>query len=524
MRFPRLRNPFTLAAFAATCCLCPVSQAALPPAIATESGLVSGAAAKDAKVTAFKGLPYAAPPVGELRWRAPRPAAQWSGTKAANQYSAGCIQNLGRSRKPWTEEFMHQGGVSEDCLTLNIWTPAQSPADKRPVMVWIHGGGYVEGSNAIASYDGEQLARLGIVVVSVNYRMGVLGFLAHPELTKESDVRSSGNYGLLDQLAALRWVQKNIAAFGGDPGRVTIAGQSAGAGSVMSLTASPLAKGLFHGAIAESGAGTSRGNRPRADAEAEGIAFARAKGAETLAQLRALPVDQLTKPVAGVSFRPVVDGWFLPASVQEIYAQGKQNDVPTLTGLTADEGSSSPTYGKIPAADYSAQIAQRFGDLAATFVKLYPAVATTESGAGQIESARDQGVVATHLWAVDRARTARTKAFTYYWNHALPGADHAGYGAFHTSEVPYVFNSLALCPRPWQEQDRQIAAQMSAYWANFVRTRDPNGKGLPMWPAFSASEAKTMSLGDKPGPRAVAAPEKIAFWRDALNLPTRAAR
>ena len=523
MRVPALPHPLALAAFASLI-LSPLGQAALPPSIATESGLVSGTSTKDTKVTVFKGLPYAAPPVGELRWRAPRPAIKWSGIKPASEYSAGCIQNLGRSRKPWTEEFMHQGGVSEDCLTLNIWTPARSAADKRPVMVWIHGGGFVEGSNAIASYDGEQLARLGIVVVSVNYRMGVLGFLAHPELTKESDVRSSGNYGLLDQLAALRWVQKNIAAFGGDPGRVTIAGQSAGAGSVMSLTASPLAKGLFQGAIAESGAGTSRGNRPRVDAEVEGVAFARAKGAETLAQLRALPVEQLTKPVAGISFRPVVDGWFLPAPVADIYVQGKQNDVPTLTGLTADEGSASPTYGKIPAAEYSAQIKQRFGDLAGTFVTFYPATATAESGAAQIESARDQGLVATHLWAVDRARTAGAKAFTYFWNHSLPGTDHAGFGAFHTSEVPYVFNSLALCPRPWQEQDRQIAAQVSAYWANFVRTGDPNGQGLPVWPAFSASEAKTMGVGDKAGPHPVATPDKIAFWRDALNLPTRPAR
>jgi para-nitrobenzyl esterase len=259
-----------------------VSVTALHAApVRTASGLISGVAGADPSVTAFKGIPFAAPPVGDLRWRAPQPAARWQGTRKAEQFSDSCIQKIVPERKPWTAEFMAHNQVSEDCLYLNVWTAAKSAADKRPVLVWFYGGGYNEGSTAVPVYDGEELARKGLVVVTVNYRVGLFGFLAHPDLSKESEHNASGNYGTLDQIAALQWVRQNISAFGGDPGRVTIAGQSAGASSVHNMTASPLAKGLFHRAIAESGSAVAANSRVPGIREAEqaGVKFAASKGA-----------------------------------------------------------------------------------------------------------------------------------------------------------------------------------------------------------------------------------------------------
>lgn len=464
-------------------------MAAISGPVRTASGLVSGIAGSDPAVLVFEGIPFAAPPVGDLRWRAPKPAASWTGVRKADRMPAGCIQNVARSRNPWTEEFMHLGAVSEDCLYLNVWTAASSGSEKRPVFVWIYGGGFNEGSNSVAAYDGEQLAKKGLVVVVMNYRVGVLGFLAHPELTKESDVNASGNYGLLDQFAALQWVQKNIAGFGGDPTRVTIAGQSAGAMSVHDMTLSPLAKGLFVRAIAESGSAVGRRMTSLRDAEQEGVQFAEAKGAHSMRELRARPAGEVAARVEGrqFGFRPVADGWFLPVDA-------KQNDVPMLTGLTADEGSSSPTYGKMTPEEFEKQAQQRFGDSADSFLKLYP----VES---QKNGARDQGLISMYVWAKNRARTARTNAYIYYWDHAMPGPLSSVYGAFHSSEVPYVFNSLKKINRPWTPEDWKIAEMMSSYWANFASTGDPNGSGLPIWPAFNVNRAVIMEVGDKTGPR-----------------------
>jgi len=278
--------------------------------------------------------------------------------RRADQFGASCIQTIVEERKPWTYEFMAHTPISEDCLYLNVWTAAQSASEKRPVFVWLYGGGYTEGSTAVPVYDGEQLARRGLVVVTINYRLGVFGFLAHPELTKESDHNASGNYGTLDQIAALEWVQKNIAAFGGDPGRVTIAGQSAGANSVHNLVASPLAKGLFHRAIAESGSGVISNNRvvTMAEAESAGLKYAESKGSKSIAALRAISWQDLvngTRTGNSSNFRPLVDGWVLPETVESRMLHGQQNDVPTLTGLNADEGSSNPDYGMIPAGEFT---------------------------------------------------------------------------------------------------------------------------------------------------------------------------
>jgi carboxylesterase type B len=303
---------------------------------------------------------------------------------------------------------------------------------------------------------------------------------------------------------------------------VTIAGQSAGAGSVHCLTASPLAKGLFQRAIAESGSSLVPNNpTPRlAEAEKLGAKFAASKGARDIAALRAMSWQDLvggTRTGNTSNFRPIVDGWVLPDTVENIFAQGRQNDVPTLTGLTADEGSAARDYGMIPAATFEKQIALRFGDLAASFLKLYRFSGEEQAGAAEKTSAREQGRVSMYLWAANRGKTAKTRAFTYYWTHAEPGPDEQRYGAFHTSEVPYVFNTLDRSSRPWTAEDRQIAEALGAYWANFAANGDPNGKGLPSWPAFQPEATETMELGNRFGPIQIADKQKIEFFTQNFN-------
>jgi para-nitrobenzyl esterase len=501
--------------------------AAISQPVRTGSGPVSGVPAADQAVVAFKGIPYAAPPVGDLRWRAPKPPVSWTAVRKADQFGNSCIQNIVEERKPWTYEFMAHNKIGEDCLYLNVWTPAKSASEKLPVYFWLYGGGYVEGSTSVPVYDGEKLARRGVVVVTINYRLGVIGFLAHPELTKADD--RSGNYGSLDQVAALQWVQKNIAAFGGDPGNVTISGQSAGSSGAHNLVASSLAKGLFHRAIAESGSGyvAANGGQTMAEAEKAGVKFATAKGAKNIKELRAMSPEQLMAKVSdgpGSAFRPVIDGYFLPADPSDIYAQGKQNDVPELTGMNLDERSSTADYGTIPMAAYQKTMEERYGDLAATFFKLYPNSTQEQSGASQKAAFRDAGLVSMFLWAEHRGNAAKNKAFTYYWTHAEPGPDSARYGAFHTSEVPYVFNTLNQSKRPWTNQDRKLADTLGGYWVNFMKTGDPNGEGLPQWPAFTSKSAVTMELGDKLQPRPVAEKAKVEFWQKYLTRPNAVAR
>ena len=462
-----MRNAFVLIVILASIAAAP-GRAAFEQPVRVTGGLVSGVSGRDPSVTVFKGLPFAAPPVGDLRWRAPKPVVAWQGVRKADTFGSSCVQSIADERKPWTYEFMTHTDVSEDCLFLNVWTAAKSPTEKRPVYVYIHGGANTEGSGAVPVYDGEGLARKGIVVVTVNYRLGVLGFFTHSELTKESEAHASGNYALLDLIAALRWVQESIAAFGGDPANVTVGGQSAGASNTHSLTASPLAKGLFHRAIAESGSTVAAGTGTRTLSEQEqlGVKFAEAKGARSLADLRGLSWKDLSAPVAAPGsangpapnfrFGVVVDGYVLPASVADVFASGKQNDVPTLTGANKHEGGATP-HPEITADAFQKQARQRFGDLADEFLALYPAATDEQARVSQNESSWDQARVSMYLWATNRARTARTKAFTYFWDHPLPGPDVEKYGAFHTSEVPYVMNALAMSNRPFTDDDRRIA-------------------------------------------------------------------
>jgi para-nitrobenzyl esterase len=498
--------------------------AAINMPVKVEGGKVAGIPGKDASITVFKGIPFAAPPVGELRWKAPEPPAAWSGVKKADQFGNSCIQNIVTARSPWTYEFMTHTGVSEDCLYLNVWTGSKAAGERRPVYMYIYGGGNTEGSGAVPVYDGEGLARKGVIVVTVNYRLGIFGFFTHPELTAESGVHASGNYALLDLIAALHWIHDNIAAFGGDPNHVTIGGQSAGASNTHSLVASPLAKGLFHGAVAESGSSVSglglMNARTLADQEQIGERFAAAKGAHSIADLRKMSWQEITAPVPGLNarFGTVVDGYVQPMPAGEMFAQGRQNDVPTLTGCNKDDlGAGNPNT---TADQFQKQAQQRYGDSAPAFLKLYPASDDGQARASSNESARDSMRASMYLWAVDRGNSAKTKAYTYYWDHTMPGPDAAKYGAFHTSEVPYFMDTLYMSDRPFTEADHKIAETVSSYLVNFIRTGNPNGKGLERWASTAETPGATMEIGDTYAPIPVAgSKEKIDFWTASLMRP-----
>ena len=508
--------------------------------VTVTGGLVSGVPAKDPSIVAFKGIPFAAPPVGDRRWQAPSPVVPWQGVRRAESFGASCMQSIVSERKPWTYEFMAHNETSEDCLSLNVWTGAASARERRPVFFYIYGGGFNEGSTAVPVYDGEGLAKKGVVVVTANYRVGVLGFLAHPELSKESRAGVSGNYGLFDLIAALQWVHDNIAAFGGDANQVTIAGQSAGGMAVHYLIASPLAKGLFHRAIVQSGGssvsrtGISVGGKVLADAEAEGQKYAESKGARVLADLRAMSWRTLTEAPqgapaagtgrggapAGIRFSPVVDGYLLTTPVARIVAEGKQNDVPILTGANTGElGGLSGQQTAVTVDSFVKRAMQQYGAMADEFLKLYPAATDEQAATAQAQSSRDQALVSMFLWAKQRARTARTSAYTYLWDHAMPGPDAARYGAFHTSEVPYFMNTLRMSDRPFTEADHKIADMMSSYIANFVKTGDPNGKGLPRWDPVG-DKPEVMEVGDKTEPVPLAGDAaKYAFFERFLTTP-----
>ena len=519
---------------------CLPAGAAIRQPVKVTGGQVSGVPGKDASIVAFKGIPFAAPPVGDLRWRAPQPVASWQGVRKADHFSPSCMQRIVQESGQWTYEFMTHTEVGEDCLYLNVWTPAKSAGDKLPVFVYIYGGGFNEGSGAVPVYDGEGLAKKGLVTVNFNYRVGALGYLAHPELTKESGHNASGNYGALDQVAALQWVRANIAAFGGDPARVTIAGQSAGAMSVHDLIASPLAKGLFHGGIMQSGntgiggaaGGPMMAHRTLAEAEAAGVRFAESRGAHSIAELRALTWQQLTAPAApptggrgaGSSFSaaPIIDGYFLPLEEMQAVAQRKHNDVPVLAGCNLGETAAGGGMGggrQGPAATleaYQSQARQQYGDLAEEFLKLYPAASDQDAAAARAQIARDRALSGMYLWAKQRNKTSRTKAFIYLWDHTLPGPNSERLGAFHTAEVPYVLNTLDMSDRPFTDADRKAAGMMSSYWANFTRTGDPNGPGLPAWPPIG-DKPEIMQVGDKNAPvPAAGAADRSAFWEKFL--------
>ncbi|HVW03904.1 MAG TPA: carboxylesterase family protein [Vicinamibacterales bacterium] len=467
---------------------------AVDPTATVAQGVLVGTT--DNGVAAFLGVPFAAPPVGDLRWAPPRPAAKWSEPRQAKAFAPACTQTLAAGgRAQWTSEYMSPDapGVSEDCLYLNIWTPAaltgaSRPAANLPVLFWIYGGGFNEGSGAVPVYNGANLAKKGLIVVNVNYRVGGLGFMAHPELTAEQG-GASGNYGIQDQIAGLQWVRDNIRAFGGDPAKVTIAGQSAGAMSVQALLVSPLANGLFRGAIVQSAAAPGTGNyTPRASAEQAAVAALERAGVHSIAEARKLPAAQAYAAGRGGL---VADGRVIPEGTSHPMA----SDVPIMIGYTLNDLFVS--RARATAESWKAEVAERYGDRATDFLKFYPGATDEEAARSAQREAVDR---AFNLRILDWASTRGSKqpVYTYLFTHVEPGPESARYGAFHTSEVPYEFDTLHLSPgRDFTDVDRRLAAAFSTYVANFVKSGDPNSGSLPRWPAMTRENEALMDLGDR---------------------------
>ena len=469
--------------------------------VKTEAGPVDGAASADGRVRVFKGIPFAAPPVGEGRWKAPGPVTPWTAVKKTVAFGPRCPQ--GRI----FNDMIFRDEMGEDCLYLNVWTPAAKAGQTLPVMFWIHGGGFQAGSASEPRQDGEMLARKGVVVVSANHRLGVFGFLAHAELTKESGRNASGNYGLLDQVAALQWVHHNIGAFGGDPGNVTIFGESAGSFAVSALVVSPLAKGLIHRAIGESGAFFTLGagplsTRARTAAEEQGATFASGLGAADLAALRAKTTDEvLQAALKGQWFSPIIDGYVLPKTAVEIYAAGEHNAVPLLAGWNADEIRVSVTMAKDKptAVSFAEQTRKRFGPAADAILNAYAATTDAEAIEAAAALANDTFIgYATWKWIQVHAASTRAPVYRYSFDRKIPippdtkingvVASSADIGARHAGEIEYVFGALdSIANVAWPTQDRTLSDQMMSYWANFARSGNPNGKGLPKWPAYNAA-------------------------------------
>jgi para-nitrobenzyl esterase len=456
-------------------------------------------------IRTFLGIPYAAPPVGDLRWKPPAPAPKWSGVRPATSFGSRCMQ-----ARIYSDMIFRDPGISEDCLYLNVWTPAKNAKAQLPVMVWVYGGGFQAGSTSEPRQDGTNLAKHGVVVVSMNYRLGMFGFFVHPGLAAESGRNSAGNYGLLDQVAALQWVHDNIANFGGDPGNVTIFGESAGSFSVSALMASPLTKGLFEKAIGESGAAFSKSGLrflPAAVREEKDSALVKEKlGVDSLAKLRALPaqklLDTFSKPGGDFSFGPDVDGYFLPESVPAIFAAGKQNDVPLLAGWNRDEGSF--LIANVSEASAIARLKttaeKDFGGRAAEFLRLYPGSTGAEALRSLEDFEGDQFLVwATWRWIEAQATTGKEPIYRYRFDLGQPDPKTSHRVAFHSSEIDYVFSQLDARPGVvWAKKDRRLSQEMEKYWSNFARNGNPNGRGLAQWPVYSAQDGWEVMHLDQP--------------------------
>lgn len=471
-----------------------------PDPVMTDCGLIQGSFENG--LTVYKGVPFAAPPVGELRWKAPQPVKKWEGVKQTTAFAPG---------PPQGQNFSF--GKSEDCLYLNVWSPAKTAKDRIPVLVWIHGGGFSAGAASEQMFNGENLAKKGVVLVCIAYRIGQLGFLAHPELSAESPNHVSGNYGLLDMIAALQWIQKNIAVMGGDPKKVTIFGESAGGIAVSMLCASPLAKGLFSGAICESGGSfgpasvkTASGENMKLlkDAEQSGVAFAKNAGATSIAELRKMDADKLSAGMGIGMAWPNIDGYVIPDDQYKLYEAGKYNDVPVLIGYNSDEGASF-SRTKTPE-EYFNAVKSRYEKFADDLIKAYPAGATTVP-----KTARDldrDAAFGWHTWSWARlqSKTGKSKVYYYYFDQHPDypeGSSRYGQGSTHGSEIVYVFQHLSDSnPMMGNNQstpsDKVISDAMATYWTNFAKYGNPNGAGVPEWPAFSEANPKVMYFNKTP--------------------------
>jgi para-nitrobenzyl esterase len=499
--------------------------------VKTDKGVVSGITVETPGVRVFRGIPFAAPPVGNLRWKAPQPAAKWDGVRKGDEFGPRCMQAPIYSDMIFRDK--KDKPVSEDCLYLNVWTPAKSAKDKLAVMVWFYGGGFQAGSSSEPRYDGENFAKKGIIVVSVNYRLGIFGFYSHPELSKESGHNASGNYGLMDQIAGMEWVKRNIEAFGGDPSKVTIAGESAGSASVSAVMASPLSAGLFRGAIGESGGFFARGKgglsmEVLSETEHTGAKFAESLGAKSVAEMRAKSADDLLAAAQkdkDARFWPSADGYVIPEKVSEIFAKGKQAHVPLLAGWNSEEAAFGVALSKEKTTPetFAAQVQKQFGDKAPEVLKLYPAKTDDEARRAAIDLASDSFIVySTWEWIDSQYKTGRAPVYRYLFERTPPASDatkidgvsSALFGARHACEIEYVFGALKSQPNPWEPTDFKISDTMSSYWANFTKTGNPNGDGLPKWPAYkTADKYPVMHLGADIAAAPEMHRERYEYWR-----------
>lgn len=465
-----------------------------PTEIETNFGIVKGAI-KDGLLV-FKGIPFAKPPVGELRWSAPQPPDSWEGVKLTTKYGPAPIQGNDTTSK------------SEDCLYLNIWTPAKTMDEKIPVLVWIYGGGFSFGSTSEPVYNGAALAKKGVILVSIAYRVGQLGFLAHPELSAENPNKVSGNYGILDQIAGLKWVQENIAAFGGDPDKVTIFGESAGGISVSMLCASPLAEGLFQGAISQSGGSfgptretTYPGENMKTleKAEKDGEQYLQKAGVSTISELRSLAVDNIPMGMGMGSAWPITDGYVIPDDQHKLYQAGNYNDVPVLIGYNSDEGASF--IREENPEEFIKNVEKRYGEFADDLLKAYP-VAEESIPKTARDLMRDAAFGwHTWSWANLQSKTGKSKVYYYYFDqHPEYPKDSPkyGYGSPHGQEVAYVFNNLDPSNAETTDSDLAISEAMATYWTNFAKSGNPNGEGLPNWPNYNQEQQSVMYFGPTP--------------------------
>jgi para-nitrobenzyl esterase len=469
------------------------------PGVDTAQGKVRGRWIDDGKEKAFLGLPYAAPPVGNLRWKAPEPPAAWNGTRDATKFGNRCEQ-----WHIWDDYIFNDAGPSEDCLYLNVYAPAKTKQGSNlPVMVWIHGGGFLAGSGSEPRYTNPALVAKGVIVVTLNYRLNVFGFLASEDLAKEQGGHA-GNYGLMDQVAALRWVKSNIAAFGGDVNNVTIFGESAGSFAVSALTVAPSAQGLFQKLIGESGAFfggaipmTSTTERARRDQS-----FVNSLGAKNLEELRSMPADKILEAVQkqrGVFFSPVVDGAFLPESMPEAYAAGRQAHVPSIIGWNRDERAGTLSKD-MTAEKWRAYAKEHYGANADAFLVAFPAN-TDEQAVRSADDFTTNGFIALGAWRWAEAQSKTGQAPVYRFRFDRPAPPEpihpAGKYAFHSTELEYVFGTLDVRKgASWKAADRKLSDEVVTYWTNFARTGDPNGNGLSRWPRYD--EGKMMIHLDDP--------------------------
>ena len=486
--------------------------------VMTKYGAVSGLNTATPGVAVFKGIPYAAPPVGDLRWKAPQPPQPWEGVRVCDTFAPAAMQGKRAGLDTfYGKEFPDPENLqfSEDCLYLNIWTPAKAAGEKLPVMMWIHGGGNMGGYSYEPEFDGEALAAQGVVYVSVGFRLNVFGFMAHPELTAESGCGSSGNYGHLDHIAAAKWLQENVEAFGGDPNNITMLGQSGGAHDVQIMATSPAFEGVIHKGIAQSGGGAASmmGAIPLAQGEDLGVRIMEAAGCKNIAELRALPPEAIQAATAKLGFGlmqlgSVIDNYVVFGDTSELLQQGKARNIPLMIGCCSHEGGrmGPPPGTKLPFEVVLGQINRNFPLAGDKMRQVYGITDEASQDEFNRDMMADGMIYGYHLWAKEHVAAGKDPTYVYLFDRALPdeNGEPSEEGAFHSAEIWYMHGTIDRCWRKMTDIDRRLSGEMVRYWANFARSGDPNGEGLPQWTPHTANRPNTMVLGDETGMQSLA--------------------